>query len=517
MLARAQALVQGGRFQEAQAAFREVLAQDPLSVPARIGLAQACAGTGDSLGAVAWLSDACRIVPDDMASAVLLAETLLGQRQYAQALPVYKRLYEQGGSRDRATLLHYGFCLEHVGDVDGAIVQYRDAVTREPGFFEAHVDLAGVLWRVGDFEAALAHATAAANLAPTHPYALRIVGTALLNLNRLDEAEEQLRRALERKPDLALAQLDLAFTLLLAGRLEEGWSWYEKRWNDTARLQRPPFWKPDLEWRGPSQSLQGQRLLVYAEQGLGDVLQFARYLPMLQALGATVNAVVQPELVTLLEHSFPGVVCARRDRALTCDLHAALLDLPGRFGTTLDTIPAQVRYLRAPRDRVDAWRGKLAGRAGELNVGIAWSGFLAQTNNRNRAIALSEWQALFAVPGVQWFSLQKADAGPFTDVFLPAGKVIDLTSEWRDFADSAAMIEQLDLVITVDTSIAHLAGALGKPVWVLLPPNPDFRWLLDREDSPWYPSMRLFRRGFGEERATQMGRVLAALRERIGV
>jgi hypothetical protein len=179
-------------------------------------------------------------------------------------------------------------------------------------------------------------------------------------------------------------------------------------------------------------------------------------------------------------------------------------------------VPAQVPPLRAPRDRGQAWREKLAAWRGQFKVGIAWSGFRGQVNNRNRAIALSEWQPLLAQRGVQCFSLQKSDAGPSTDVAVPAEALVDLTAGWHDFADSAAMIEQLDLVITVDTSIAHLAGAVGKPVWVLLPPNPDFRWLLDREDSPWYPTMRLFRRGFGEARAAQMERVVEALRERLG-
>lgn len=388
MLQPAQAYLQAGRFHEAQALFRQALAQEPLSVPARVGLARACAGAGDVPSAIAWLSDACRIAPAASEPAVLLAETLVGQRQYAQALPLYRRLYEEGGARDRATLLHYGFCLEHLGDLDGAIAMYRDAVTREPGFFEAHVDLAGVLWRVGDFDGSLAHARAAVGLAPQHPYAVRILGTALLQRNRLDEAEVQLRRALALKPDFALAQVDLAFTLLLAGRLEEGWTWYGKRWNDAARTQRPAFFRPELEWQGPGQSLEGKRLLVYAEQGLGDVLQFARYLPLLQALGATVSAVVQPELVPLLESSFAGVTCARPDRPLACDLHAALLDLPGRFGTTLPTIPAAVPYLRAPADRVAHWREQLApwpGGRGSASPGAAsWA-------RRTTATAPSLW------------------------------------------------------------------------------------------------------------------------------
>ena len=512
LLAQGQALLAGGRFQEAQGVFRQLLAQDAASLDARLGLAQAFAGSGDGWSATAFLSDACRIAPAALEPAVHLAEMLLAQQLHAQALHVYRRLYHELGARDRATLLHYGFCLEHTGELEAAVERYREAVTREPGFFEAHVDLAGVLWRLEDFDGSLAHARAAVNLAPNHPYAVRILGTALLNLNRVDEAEVHLRRALALKPDFELAQLDLAFALLLAGRLEEGWSWYEKRWLDTNRLRRPPFFRPALEWQGPRQQpLRGRRIVVYAEQGLGDVIQFVRLLPRLQEQGATVIAALQPQLAALVEHSFEGVSCPDGERGVQADLHAALLDLPGRLGVTLETLPAQVPYLRVPPAARARWREQLAPWTDRVKVGLAWCGFRGQVNNRNRAMPLSELLPLLDLPGVQGFSLQKADAGPYSDVQPGPERLVDLTGGWQDFTDSAAVVEQLDLVVTVDTSIAHLAGALGKPVWVLLPPNPDFRWLLDRDDSPWYPTVRLFRRGFGEPRAGQVGRAVRAL------
>lgn len=512
----AQALLQAGRFPEAHAAWRQLLAQDPLSVEARLGLARACSGAGDALAAQAWLSDACRIAPQRPEPVVLLAELLLGARQYAQALPLYRRLYHELAARDRATLLHYGYCLEQAGEIDTAIERYREAVLQEPGFVEAHIDLAGVLWRVGDFDGSLAHAQAAVHLAPRHPYAVRMLGAALLHLGRLDDAERQLRQALALQPDFVLAQVDLAFTLLLAGRLEEGWDWYARRWSDTARLARPPFYDPAHEWQGPRQSLAGRRIAVYAEQGAGDVIQFARYLPLLQQRGATVYAVVPPELVALVEHSYPGVQCLAPGRTLQADLHAALLDLPLRFGTTLQTVPAAVPYLQAPPERARAWRERLARWQDKVKVGLAWSGWQGQVNNRNRATPLSLLLPLLALPGVQGFSLQKGDAGTWTDAQPAPGQLVDFTGDWGDYADSAAMLQQLDLVITVDTSVAHLAGALGKEAWVLLPPNPDFRWLLGRDDSPWYPGMRLFRREFGPQgRARQAASVVQALRQRL--
>lgn len=539
------ALLNGGRFHEAFQQFGIAMRQQPLAVQPRIGLAQACQGMGDGWAATAWLSDACRIAPQRaelwmelvklltlqqrepeleplLRTALALhpgnpqllhtqAELYLRNRLYAQALPVYEQLYAVQ-PHDRATVLHHGFCLEQVGEVAQSVRRYREAIALDADFMEAHVDLAGVLWRVEDFDGALAHARKAAELAPEHPYAVRILGTALLNMNRVDEAEAQLRRALELLPDFALAEVDLAFTLLLAGQLKEGWEMYGRRWHDTDRMKRPPFWRPELEWQGPAlQPLRGKRLAVYAEQGLGDVIQFIRYAPLLQQHGCTIFAVVHPELVTLVEHSMPGVECPVGQRQFHVDYHVALLDVPKHFGTMLENIPADVPYLRAPQDKVEHWRERLAPWHGKFKVGIAWSGSRAQVNNNNRAMHLSELQPLLDAPGMQCFRLQKGDAGPFTDIAPGADRLVDWTGEWRDFTDSAAMIENLDLVVTVDTAVAHLAGAMGKAVWVMLGPNADWRWLLQREDSPWYPTMGLFRRGQGEARAVQVRSVMKAL------
>ena len=503
------ALLAAGRNHEAMAAFLAALRSDPSSLPARLGLARAHAAAGDLASAAAWLSDAMRIAPAAAEPVQALADVLLSQGQYAQADPLYMQLVQGLVPRSAANLLHAGFCREQIGDIDSAAVLYRAALDLEPGLVEAHVDLSGVLWRLEDFDGALAHARRAVELAPSHPYALRILGTSLLHLNQLPHAEDYLRRALELLPGFPLAELDLAFTLLLAGRLPEGWAWYEHRWRDASRLQRPGFYQLQSEWPGPSMPLQGKAIAVYAEQGLGDVLQFLRYVPQIQALGAHVACVVQPELVPLVQASFAGVECLLPGRKLNVHTHVALLDLPGRLGTSLESIPAQVPYLQPPAAARARWQARLQGWSG-LKVGLAWSGSMQQVNNRNRAVPLSLLAPLWRQPGVQCFSLQKGDAGTNTDVRPAREELPDLTADWNDFGDSAAMIEQLDLVITVDTAIAHLAGALGKPVWILLPPNPDWRWLLGRDDSPWYPTARLFRRAAGEDRGAQVGRMLAA-------
>jgi tetratricopeptide (TPR) repeat protein len=545
------ALVQGGRFHEAVQVYAAVLRTNPMSPEPRIGLAQSFIGIGDGWAAAAWMSDACRVAPHRAELWLDLARLLAAQKRdaeiepllvtavaanpsnpqllrmqadlylrakaYAPALQAYERLYDLMPG-ERAVVLNYGYCLEHTGNVEKSVLLYRRAIALFPDFMEAHVDLAGVLWRVEDFHGALDHAQKAMALAPDNPYAVRIVGTAYLNLNKPDEAEKYLRRSLELEPEFSLSEIDLAFTLLLAGRLEEGWRMYARRWRDEERMKRPAFYNPAMEWTGRTQQpARGKRVAVYAEQGLGDVIQFIRYVRELQADGATVYGVIQQELVPLVEHSFPGITCLTKDRVLEADFHVALLDLPMHYGTRLDNIPSTVPYLRAPEPDVRRWADELPPREGRLRVGLAWSGSLKQVNNNNRAMRLSQLSAILELPQVQCFSLQKGECGVFTDVTPAPGQLVDLTGDWHDFNDSAAMIENLDLVITVDTSIAHLAGAMGKEVWVMLGPNADWRWLLDRDDSPWYPTMRLFRRGLGEARAKQVARVVDALQARLAL
>lgn len=498
-----------GPAQEAVARWMQALRREPHALAPRLGLARAAAACGDLLAATAWASDALRLAPDQAEPAQVLADLLLAQKLYAQARPHYRALVESFGARSAANLLHAGFCEEQAGQVDEAAALYRAALEVAPALLEAHVDLAGVLWRLEDFDGCLAHAQRAVEIAPGNPYAQRILGSALLNLNRLDEAEQALRRALALEPGFPLAELDLAFTLLLAGRLEEGWPLYAARWRD-GRLPRPAFWRAQAEWPGPAVPLAGASIGVYGEQGWGDVLQCLRWLPLLQAQGAQVACVLQPELVPLVEASFPQVTCAVRGRDVHVQWHAALMDLPARLGAGFSTLPAQVPYLRPPEPARARWRNKLAPWAGVRKVGLAWSGSTAQVNNRNRAVPYSLLRPLAQVPGVQCFSLQKRDAGAWTDVVPDARELVDLTGDWTDFGESAAMIEQLDLVVTVDTAVAHLAGALGKPVWILLGPNADWRWLLQREDSPWYPTARLFRRAHGEARGAQAARLQEA-------
>ena len=539
--------LRAGRFHEALAQFVQALREQPASPEPRIGMAQALQGSNDLLAATAWLTDACRVAPQrielwsalgamlasagryaevdamlplafamhphDRGLRVLQAESHVHQRRMDSAVACYEALAADDPD-DVLTQLHLGYCLDELYRFADAIAHYRRAIALQPDFMEAHVNLAGALWRVGDFEGTLAHAQRAVQLAPDNPFAVRILGTALLNLNRLEEAEVPLRRALALKPGFDLARVDLAFLLLLQARYEEGWAMYGARWHDTARLKRPPFSTPQLEWRGPkAQPLAGKRITVYAEQGLGDTIQFCRYLPLLRAQGADVSFIVAPQLAPLLANSLAGIDVLPATGTVQTTYVAALLDLPLLLGGTVEATPAAIPYLRAPPPAVGAWRERLSQWNSKRRIGIAWAGSPTQANNINRSLHLSACLPLLQVPGVQWFNLQKMDAGAFTDVDPASTPMIDLAPQWSDFADSAAMVTQLDLVITVDTAVAHLAGALGVPVWVLLGPNADWRWLVRRDDSPWYPGvMRLFRRAHGEAPAVQVQRVVEALR-----
>ena len=532
---------------EAFGKFSTALRMNPLAVDTRLAIAQAYLAMNDGWSASAWVSDACRVTPNHpplwlqlaqmLASqnreaelepalragvaanptskqmVAALAEYYLSRKRYADGAKLYADLHRLD-SKDSKTLLHYGACLEHLHDLPGSAQRYREALALNPDYLEAHIDLAGLLWRLSDYNGALMHAQEAVRMGPTDPFAVRIYGTALLHLNRLDEAEVQLRRALELKPDFPIAILDLALLLLLAGKFKEGWQLHERRWQDTERMTRPAFFRPEMEWKGPAQQpVAGKRVVIYSEQGFGDVINFVRYARALQADGATVYCVMPPELIALVE-SMPGVICLKPNLNIEADYHVALLELPLHYRTRLDNVPALTPYLHAPEDKKAACKHKLTPWDGQLKIGIAWAGHDIHANHHNRSMALSEFKPILDMPGVQCFSLQKSDGGRYTDIKPDPERLIDFTQDWADFTDSAAMIENLDLVISVDSAVAHLAAALHKPTWVILPPNADWRWLLDRDSSPWYPSIKLYRRSHKEARSAQMGRVVADLSRR---
>jgi hypothetical protein len=324
----------------------------------------------------------------------------------------------------------------------------------------------------------------------------------------LDEALSVCQRAIQLRPDHAGAHWNKSLVLLLKGDFAQGWAEYEWRWQSKDfRSPRRDF--PQPQWRGEDPS--GRTILLHAEQGFGDTIQFIRYAPLLAGRGARVIVECQPELQRLLG-GVEGIqhLTARGEPLPPFDLHTPLLSLPLAWGTRVKTIPGNVPYIKPDPALVGAWRGRLAGDSA-LKVGLVWAGSPIRKDDRYRSLPLSSLAPLAGVKGVSFYSLQKGKATEQAQNPPPGMNLIDMTEEIKDFADTAALISHLDLVITVDTAVAHLAGAMAKRVWTMLEFVPAWRWLLNREDSPWYPTMRLFRQPAIRDWATVIRRVAGEL------
>ena len=334
-------------------------------------------------------------------------------------------------------------------------------------------------------------------------------GMALFDLMRYAEAIESYERALALKADFVSAHWNLALCRLLLGDFALGWQEYE--WRLKVGQQADPgrrFVQP--RWLG-AQPLDGKAILLQCEQGLGDTLQFCRYAKNVAALGARVLLEVQPPLVQLLA-DLDGVtqVLEEGSPLPAFDYHCPLMSLPLTFETDLRNIPSHVPYVRSDAVRIAAWQQRLGVRT-KPRVGLVWSGGVAHRNDHNRSIALAELLPIVS-DWADWLSLQKSLSESDAELLASCPHVRHAGDALGDFADTAALVELMDVVVTVDTSVAHLAGAMGKPVWILLPCNPDWRWLLDRADSPWYPTARLFRQpAVGDWTA-----VVRRLREELG-
>ena len=355
---------------------------------------------------------------------------------------------------------------------------------------------------------ALADYDRAIALAPGHAPAHTNRGVALAALNRFAEAREAYDRALALAPGDARARYNRGLARLVQGDLAGGFRDHEARWTGSD-TQRGPRELGAPQWNG--EDISGRTILLHAEQGLGDAIQFARYVPMVATLGANVVLEVHAPLVPLLAQLEGAARAIELGSPLPrFDVHCPLMSLPLAFGTTLDSIPSAVPYLRAPPGHLERWRARL-GPATRPRVGLAWSGSLTLKNDRNRSIALERFARLRALH-LDFVALQK-DLRDVDRPALAAGPALaQFPAELADFRDTAALVDLMDIVVTVDTSIAHLAGALAKPVWLLLPFSPDWRWLLERADSPWYPTMRLWRQPRPGDWDAVLGEVEAGLR-----
>lgn len=393
------------------------------------------------------------------------------------------------------------------GDWQGCVDAATRALAFQPGNAEALANRGAALRMLGRIEDALADYDRALAIAPDSPEAHNNRGVALAALNRHREAIAAYTRALTLRPSYDRARFNRALSHLVLGEFEPGWQDHESRWTGS-EMHRGARSLPGRAWDG-REDLHGKTVLLYAEQGLGDAIQFSRYAAQVHGLGARVVLEAHAPLAPLLA-SLEGVdqVVAFGEALPPFDLHCALMSLPLVLGTRADSIPASIPYLKAADERVASWRARLRDAPG-LRVGLAWSGSRTLRNDANRSIAL-ERLAPLAAAGRTLFAVQKdiRDADRAALDVLPVRSFAD---ELTDFAETAALVQSLDVVVSVDTVAAHLAGALGKPVWVLLPFSPDWRWMLDREDSPWYPTARLFRQPAIGDWAAAIARVGDAL------
>jgi FkbM family methyltransferase len=401
--------------------------------------------------------------------------------------------------RDPARWLEHGALLANLGRVDPAIEAFARAAALAPGLARAHANLAEALRRRDRLVEAEASGRRAVALDPLDPVAHYNLGVVLGDLGRRGEAIVPLRAALALKADMGEAHFELAEALLGLGRLREGWDAYEWRFRFGAgREVVPRIARP--QWAG--EPLAGRTILVYGEQGFGDTIQFARFAPLLARGGARVILACAPELAPLLS-SLAGIAEIHTDwsKIGAFDFHGPLASLPRGCATSLATIPREMPYLSVAPERLARWQARIAAvaRPSTFKVGLVWAGRPTHGNDRNRSLPLAALAPLLDTRGVSFFSLQKGAGEDEAATLAAAGRLIALGGEIKDFADSAAAASALDLVIAVDTAIVHLCGALGRPAWALLAHAADWRWLEGREDSPWYPSVRLFRQpAFGQ-------------------
>ncbi len=430
-------------------------------------------------------------------------------------------LYDQAlAAQPSSAEAHYkrANALKDLGRLSDAVQGYDAAIERKPDYAYAYCNRGSVQQRLGDLAQALASYDRAIALEPTDALAHNNRALLLQDLSRWEEALASYDRAIAINPGFADAQYNRALTLLLLGRLEEGWRAFEWRWSNAQRLGigAPRTFAQPL-WLG-SESLEGKRLLVHSEQGLGDALQFCRYATLGAALGATVILELQRPLAGLLS-SLEGVseLVAKGSPLPAFDYHCPLMSLPLAFKTTLETIPAPARYLRGDEASKAQWRKRLGARK-RPRIGLTWSGNPNNPVDARRSIALADWLPHLP-PELEYFRLQtqvrESDRAALES--SPLVSFDEFEEGSLDFAATAALCECMDLVITVDTSLAHCCGAVGQRTWVLLPSTPDWRWLLDRNDTPWYPAMKLYRQKSPGDWQDVLARVATDLRREFQV
>ncbi len=481
-------LMAQGRLPDAIAEFRKTVTLQPQHAAGYYNLGLALAQTGQLEVAANALRQAATLNPNSTDVHNNLGSVLGRLNRLPEAEAAFRKsvaLQPQNAS----ALNNLGLALQKLGRLDEALAAFNQAAKLKPDYAEYLNNLGMTLGDTGHLEEALATFRQVIALNPNHAQYFYHMGIALEDLNRPQDALAAYQQAITLNPNHPESHMSTGIVRLLLGDLATGWKEYEWR----AKCPQIPMQRniPQPQWTGDDPN--GKTILLHWEQGLGDTIQFIRYAPLIAARGATVLLKCQPELEILMK-TVDGITAIATDEKNLppFQFHCPLASLPLAFGTTLETIPAKIPYVTAPPDRIKAWRNRLDPADSRIRVGLSWAGQPKHRNDRRRSMRLEQFSPLAEVKSARFFSLQKGMAATQSSAPPPGMDFVDWTPDLHNFAETAALITNLDLIICVDTSVAHLAGAMGKPVWLLLPFVPDWRWMENRTDSPWYPTLKSF-------------------------
>lgn len=498
--------VQTGHLDAGIELMRRAISINPRAAAYHVDLGSALQRKGDIDAAFACFEEAIRISPNEPAAHNNLGVIFDMRDQIDRAVSSFRHAIRLKPDYAEAhNNLGHALCKKR--EWDEAIAACRDALRINREYADAHLNLGNALRGKGELDEAIASYRRAILLRPDAAEVHSNLGNALKENGELDESIAAHRKAVAMKPDLTMAHCNLGYALLLSGDFRHGW--LENEWRLKKSTWQTKYF-PGPRWNG--EDLDGKTIVLWGEQGFGDVIQFVRFAPMVAHRGARVVIWCQAELTRLLRSNCElGEIVPSDADVPGHDFHCPLMSLPAVFNTVLETIPAPASYLQSDPALVETWKTRLRDSDRKLKVGLAWAGNPRFQEDRIRSLKLERLAPLQAARNARFFSLQKGEAAMQAKNPPARLEIIDLSSEISDLADTAAVMSQMDLIVTTDTCVAHLAGALARPVWVMLSFSPDFRWLLVRGDSPWYPTMRLFRQKSRADWDSVIHRVAQAL------